>query len=101
MSPGLAPNTARTAIEATSPLQLVIEPCATAGLVNPPSPADSTAIHLDYFECVNKRDLDRIRALFHDDYTYTGADGVEQRGLEAGLAQLQGFPRRVPRPDAD
>jgi steroid delta-isomerase-like uncharacterized protein len=57
---------------------------------------DSATAHLDYLECVNKRDLTRIRALLHDDYTYTGADGIEQRGPEAGIAQVQGFISAFP-----
>jgi steroid delta-isomerase-like uncharacterized protein len=37
-------------------------------------------------EAWNKRDFDRMRGLMHRDYTYTGGDGQEQKGPEAGLA---------------
>jgi steroid delta-isomerase-like uncharacterized protein len=57
---------------------------------------DATAMHLDYLDRVNHADLGRIRAMFHKDYTYTGADGVEQRGPEAGVAQVQGFVTAFP-----
>jgi len=57
---------------------------------------DATAVHLDYLDSVNKADLDRIRGMFHPEYTYTGADGVEKRGPEAGVAQVQGFVTAFP-----
>jgi steroid delta-isomerase-like uncharacterized protein len=57
---------------------------------------DATAVHLDYLDSVNKADLDRIRGMFHPEYTYTGPDGVEKRGPEAGVAQVQGFVTAFP-----
>ena len=50
----------------------------------------------DYFEAWNKRDFDRMRGLMHPDYTYTGGDGREQRGPEAGLAVSQMFANAFP-----
>ena len=50
----------------------------------------------DYLEAWNKRDYDRMRGLMHRDYTYTGGDGQEQKGPEAGLAVSQMFGRAFP-----
>src|SRR6202035_3597291 len=58
--------------------------------------ADAVAIHVDYLESVNQHDLGRIRGMYHQDYTYTGADGVEQQGPEAGVAQVRGFVEAFP-----
>src|SRR5207253_109781 len=58
--------------------------------------ADATSIHLAYLEAVNQHDLARIRALFHPDYTYLGADGVEHQGPDAGVAQVEGFVTAFP-----
>ena len=40
----------------------------------------------EYVEAWNNRDFDLMRDLMHRDYTYTGGDGQEQKGPEAGLA---------------
>ena len=58
--------------------------------------ADAAAIHLAYLEAVNDHDLTKVRELFHPDYTYLGADGVEQQGREAGVAQVAGFLTAFP-----
>jgi steroid delta-isomerase-like uncharacterized protein len=50
----------------------------------------------DYLEAWNKRDYNRMRGLMHRDYTYTGGDGQEQKGPEAGLAVSQMFARAFP-----
>ena len=49
-----------------------------------------------YLEAWNDRDFDRMRGLMHPDYTYTGGDGKEQKGPEAGLAVSQTFARAFP-----
>lgn len=53
--------------------------------------ADSVAIHLEALENINKRDLAAFRAMLHPDYTYTGPDGVELKGPEAGIAEVEGI----------
>jgi steroid delta-isomerase-like uncharacterized protein len=53
--------------------------------------ADAAAIHLEYLESVNKHDLERIRELLHEGYTYLGADGVQQEGPDAGVALVEGY----------
>lgn len=57
------------------------------------SPKD---IAKDYVEAWNNRDFDRMRGLIHRDYTYTGGDGREQKGPEAGLAVSQMFASAFP-----
>jgi len=44
----------------------------------------------------NSRNFDRMRDLMHPDYTYTGGDGREQKGPEAGLAVSQMFANAFP-----
>jgi steroid delta-isomerase-like uncharacterized protein len=58
--------------------------------------ADAASIHLAYLEAVNRHDLARIGELFHPDYTYLGADGVEHQGPDAGVAQVEGFVTAFP-----
>jgi steroid delta-isomerase-like uncharacterized protein len=49
-----------------------------------------------YVEAWNKRDFDRMRGLMHPGYNYTGGDGKEQKGPEAGLAVSQMFASAFP-----
>lgn len=56
----------------------------------------STDIVREYIECWNRRDWDRQRSLMHPQYTYTGGDGVEQRGPDAGLAIARMFAAAFP-----
>jgi steroid delta-isomerase-like uncharacterized protein len=58
--------------------------------------ADAAAIHLEMLDAVNKRDIPRFRDLLHPDYTYTGADGVEHQGPDAGVAQVETFVAAFP-----
>ncbi len=44
----------------------------------------------------NSRNFDRMRDLMHPDYTYTGGDGREQKGPEAGLAVARMFATAFP-----
>ena len=55
-----------------------------------------TDIVREYTECWNRRDWERARSLMHPQYTYTGADGQEQRGPDAGLAVGQMFASAFP-----
>jgi steroid delta-isomerase-like uncharacterized protein len=50
----------------------------------------------DYLEACNRRDFDHMRGLMHPDYTYTGGDGREQRGPDAGLAVTRMFTSAFP-----
>jgi steroid delta-isomerase-like uncharacterized protein len=58
--------------------------------------ADAAAVHRAYLDAVNRHDLAGVRGMFHPDYTYRGADGVEHRGPDAGVAQVQGFLAAFP-----
>ena len=44
------------------------------------------SIHRTMFNAVNRKDFEGIRAVMHDEYTYTGGDGKEEAGPEAGMA---------------
>ena len=58
--------------------------------------ADAAAIAATMLEMVNTRDLDGFRELLHPDYTYRGADGVEQKGPEAGVGVVATFTTAFP-----
>ena len=52
------------------------------------SPAD---IHREFLEAFNRRDFEKIRSLFHPQYTYTGGDGQEMTGgpdVGVGIVQM-------------
>lgn len=53
--------------------------------------SDPAAIAREYLESFNRRDWDKMRSLFHPQYSYTGGDGQRQDGPEAGLAVAQMF----------
>jgi len=44
----------------------------------------------------NTRDFDRMREMLHPEYTYTGPDGREQRGPEAGMAMSRMWASAFP-----
>ena len=47
-------------------------------------------------EAWNKRDFARMRELMHADYSYTGGDGAEQKGADAGMAVANMFADAFP-----
>ena len=49
-----------------------------------------------YMEAWNSRNFDRMRDLMHPDYSYTGGDGQEQKGPEAGMAVARMFATGFP-----
>jgi len=53
--------------------------------------SDPASIAREYLESFNRRDWDKMRSLFHPQYSYTGGDGQRQDGPEAGLAVAQMF----------
>ena len=55
-----------------------------------------TDIVREYFDCWNRRDWGRFRSLMHPQYSYTGSDGQEQRGPDAGVAVGQMFATAFP-----
>lgn len=58
--------------------------------------ADAAAIALEMLEKVNARDLDGFREALHPDYTYRGADGVEQKGPDVGVGVVETFTTAFP-----
>lgn len=57
---------------------------------------DVAALAREWTELWNKRDWSRYQALMHADYSYTGGDGQQQNGQEAGLAVAQMFANAFP-----
>ena len=57
---------------------------------------DASSIHRELLEAVEAHDFDRLRSLYHPDYTYTGPDGIEQPGAEAGVAICQTYTNAFP-----
>ena len=58
--------------------------------------SDTTSIAREYTDAWNRRDWARYRQLLHSDYSYTGGDGQEQKGPDAGLASGQMFATAYP-----
>ncbi|HZQ27460.1 MAG TPA: ester cyclase [Acidimicrobiales bacterium] len=58
--------------------------------------SDAARVHQDMLEAVTEQDIERFRALLHPDYTYTGNDGVELPGVDAGVAQVEIYVRAFP-----
>jgi steroid delta-isomerase-like uncharacterized protein len=57
---------------------------------------DVASVHRDMFAAVERRDFAGLRALYHPDYTYTGGDGVEQKGADAGVAVAEMYTTAFP-----
>src|SRR3990170_1656095 len=51
--------------------------------------SDPATIAREYLESFNRRDFERIRALFDSGYSYTGGDGQRQDGPQAGIDFVQ------------
>jgi steroid delta-isomerase-like uncharacterized protein len=47
--------------------------------------ATASSIHREIIEGWNTRNWDKLRGLLHPDYSYTGSDGKEHTGPEAGM----------------
>jgi len=58
--------------------------------------SDPSAIAREYTDAWNRRDWAALRELLHPQYTYTGGDGQQQKGPEAGLAIGQMFANGFP-----
>lgn len=58
--------------------------------------ADPASIAREYLESFNRRDFDRIRALFDSGYSYTGGDGQRQDGPQAGIDVVQMYASAFP-----
>lgn len=58
--------------------------------------ATAETIHREMIEAVVRDDFDRVRELLHPDYTYTGGDGQQQVGPEAGVAVAKMYKTAFP-----
>lgn len=58
--------------------------------------ADVSSLHKEMVELVQRKDLSGYRELLHSDYTYTGGDGVEQQGADAGVAVAEAYTTAFP-----
>ena len=58
--------------------------------------SDAASIARESTEAWNRRDWARYRDLLHAEYTYTGGDGQQQKGPEAGMAIAQMFANAFP-----
>lgn len=58
--------------------------------------ATAADIHKESANAWNKRDFDHLRSLMHTGYTYTGGDGKEMAGQEAGLSVARMFASAFP-----
>jgi steroid delta-isomerase-like uncharacterized protein len=57
--------------------------------------ADAASIHVEMVETVQARDVDRLRDLYHLDYSYWGADGTTG-GADVGLAVAEMYATAFP-----
>jgi steroid delta-isomerase-like uncharacterized protein len=53
-------------------------------------------IHREAYAAWNARDFDRMRTMFHPEYTYIGPDGVESPGVDSAMAVAQLFASAFP-----
>jgi steroid delta-isomerase-like uncharacterized protein len=58
--------------------------------------ADAAALALEMLDKVNTRDLEGFRELLHPDYTYQGAGGPEQKGVDVGVGVVETFTTAFP-----
>jgi steroid delta-isomerase-like uncharacterized protein len=58
--------------------------------------ADAGAIAREYLEAVPRHDFDKVRELFHPQYSFTGGDGRRQEGADAGIAVTQMYTTAFP-----
>jgi steroid delta-isomerase-like uncharacterized protein len=49
-----------------------------------------------YMDAIMRRDFDAVRALFHPGFSYTGADGQPQAGVEAAIALARTYLTAFP-----
>jgi steroid delta-isomerase-like uncharacterized protein len=58
--------------------------------------ADAAAITAEMVEKVNKRDIEGFREMLHPDYTYQGAGGPVQKGVQVGVGVVVTFTTAFP-----
>jgi len=58
--------------------------------------ADAAAIAAEMVEKVNRRDIEGFREMLHPDFTYQGAGGPVQKGVEVGVGVVETFTTAFP-----
>ena len=53
-------------------------------------------IHQAMVDAAMSRDFAALRAVYHDDYTYTAPDGVERKGVEAAVEVVETYMSAFP-----
>jgi steroid delta-isomerase-like uncharacterized protein len=56
----------------------------------------ATEVAQDYLACFNDRDFERVRTLLDPDFTYRGADGVEQKGADFAVDLMRMYATAFP-----
>jgi steroid delta-isomerase-like uncharacterized protein len=57
---------------------------------------DALEVQKAMFRVIEDHDFDALRALYHPDYTYTGSDGVEVAGADAGVEVARTYTSAFP-----
>ena len=57
---------------------------------------DPASIAREYLEAAPRRQFEKVRQLFHPQYSYTGGDGQRQEGAEAGIAVADMYTAAFP-----
>jgi len=59
--------------------------------------ASAADIHREFADAFNRRDFEKIRSLFHPQYSYTGGDGQEMTGgPDVGIGVTQMYASAFP-----
>jgi steroid delta-isomerase-like uncharacterized protein len=58
--------------------------------------ADTAAIAAEMVDKVNQRDIDGFREMLHPDFTYQGAGGPVQHGIDVGVGVVETFTTAFP-----
>jgi steroid delta-isomerase-like uncharacterized protein len=58
--------------------------------------SEATDLQEKMWDTVRNQDFEALRALYHPDYSYTGPDGQEHKGADAGIAVAQMYMSAFP-----
>lgn len=56
----------------------------------------SSRVHRAMVDAAMSRDFDALRAVYHDEYSYTGPDGVERQGVDAAVEVVRTYTSAFP-----
>ncbi|HVM40578.1 MAG TPA: ester cyclase [Acidimicrobiia bacterium] len=63
--------------------------------------SDAASTHQQMIEMIRQHDLSGLRGLYHPDYVYTGSDGAEHKGPDAGVEVAELYTTAFPDLDLD